>query len=46
MLASEGVWLSKVRYRNEDVLRACVTSYLTQADDVASLVELAERAVQ
>ena len=46
MRASEGVWLSKVRYRNEDVLRACVTSYLTQADDLVALVELAERAVQ
>jgi glutamate/tyrosine decarboxylase-like PLP-dependent enzyme len=46
MLASEGVWLSRARYRNEDVLRACVTSYLTQASDVAALVEEAERAVR
>jgi aromatic-L-amino-acid/L-tryptophan decarboxylase len=46
MLASEGVWLSRVRLRNEDVLRACVTSYLTQASDVASLVEQAEKAVR
>jgi glutamate/tyrosine decarboxylase-like PLP-dependent enzyme len=46
MLASEGVWLSKVRYRNEDVLRACVCSYLTQAGDVGALVEQAARAVQ
>jgi glutamate/tyrosine decarboxylase-like PLP-dependent enzyme len=46
MLASEGVWLSKVRCRNEDVLRACVTSYRTQTGDVEALVEQAERAVQ
>jgi glutamate/tyrosine decarboxylase-like PLP-dependent enzyme len=46
MLASEGVWLSKVRLRDEDVLRACVTSYMTQPGDVGALVEQAERAVQ
>src|SRR5262249_6909133 len=46
MMASEGVWLSKVRIRDEDVLRACVTSYLTKADDVRALVEQAERAVR
>ena len=45
MLSLEGVWLSKVRLRNEDVLRACVTSYLTQASDVQALVEQAERAL-
>jgi len=46
MLATGGVWLSKVTLRNEDVLRACVTSYLTQASDVEALVEQAESAVQ
>jgi glutamate/tyrosine decarboxylase-like PLP-dependent enzyme len=45
MLSFEGVWLSKVRLRNEDMLRACVTSYLTQASDVHALVEQAERAL-
>src|SRR5258708_3385877 len=38
MLSFECVWLSKVRLRNEDVLRACVTSYLTQASDVRAVV--------
>jgi glutamate/tyrosine decarboxylase-like PLP-dependent enzyme len=46
MLASEGVWLSKVRCRNEDVLRACICSYRTQTSDLEALVEQAERAVQ
>jgi glutamate/tyrosine decarboxylase-like PLP-dependent enzyme len=46
MMASEGVWLSKVRLRNEEVLRACVTSYLARASDVEALVEQAETAVR
>jgi len=46
MLSFEDVWLSKVRLRNEDVLRACVTSYMTQASDVQALVEQAERATR
>jgi glutamate/tyrosine decarboxylase-like PLP-dependent enzyme len=46
MLASEGIWLSRVTLRNENVLRACITSYLTQAADVEAFVEQAVRAVR
>jgi glutamate/tyrosine decarboxylase-like PLP-dependent enzyme len=46
MLASKGVWLSKVTLRNESVLRACITSYLTQVADLEALVEQAVKAVR